>query len=604
MVLLGERTSAISQLADAARLAVIARTGLSSASDHAFDRYARMVRRQLGVPVALVSLVDDQRQFFPGQEGLPGSLSAQRETPLTHSFCQHVVTTEAPLVIEDARLEPLVAGSPAIPDLGVISYAGMPLTDASGTVLGSLCAISDAPRAWTEDDLDALADLAEACSSELRLRLGATASKIALSRLSMLSEVTRSVGTTLDADEALARLTRILVPTLGDWSIAGLMDASDKIQSTRTRHHDPAIAEQLEALARERMRGGTLSPAVQSVLRTGEAATVKGSELTLPEGLDAPSVLIVPLRARSGPLGFLALGRVAPYGEAEIHDAVDIGRRAGLSLDNAALFRHQRDSVESLQRDMLTRLPEPDHLHIVARYVPAIESAQIGGDWYDAFMQPDGGTVLVVGDVMGHDIAAAAMMGQLRNLVRGIAFDRDEAPAALLTRIDRSLRGLEVETLATVVMGRIEQTAAEGDRGLRRLRWSNAGHPPPVYLTAEGVVTVLDSPGELLLGIDPGAERSDHEHLLEPGSTVLLFTDGLVERRDSPLEDGLIRVKQALQGLAGEPLDVLCDTLVQRMLPDGSEDDVALIAVRCYDEQAPRPILAGPVIVPPELPEL
>ncbi len=233
----------------------------------------------------------------------------------------------------------------------------------------------------------------------------------------------------------------------------------------------------------------------------------------------------------------MTLGRAAGrpgFTEHDVHDALDIGRRAGLSLHHAAMYWRQRHYAESLQRSLLTRLPEPDHLHVVARYVPAAKEAQVGGDWYDAFLQPDGATVLVVGDVTGHDIAAAAMMGQLRNLVRGTAYDRHEPPAAVLERVDRALFGLQVDTLATVVLARIEQTEDDRRQGLRRLRWSNAGHLPPAVLRADGTVELLDRPSDLLLGLDPLSPRTDHDVVLRPDDTVLLYTDGLVERTGQP----------------------------------------------------------------------
>ncbi len=583
------------------------RTALGNSADDALDRFASMVRRVLGVPLALVSLVDDRRQFLPGQSGLPEPLAAERQTPLSHSFCQYVVLSREPLVVEDARVDPRVAGSPAITDLAIVAYAGMPLTDASGHVLGSLCAISHEPRHWTATELGLLADLAAACSSELRLRVAAYAAQAALTRLALLGEVTRAVVTTLDADEALGRLTRLVVPALGDWCTAGLVDEAGRVRLVLSKHRDPARTDALTAFATAQAHELDAATPTRVTLRTGEAEVLEGTETgrllapcadpDLLATLQPSSVLVVPLRARGGALGYLTLARGAgqpAYGEVELHDALDIGRRTGLALDNAELFRQQRHNAEALQRSLLTRLPEPDHLHVVARYVAAADSAQIGGDWYDAFLQPDGASVLVVGDVMGHDIAAAATMGQVRNLLRGIAYDRDESPAELLTRVDRSLRGLQLETLATVVLARIEQTGPDAERGLRRLRWCNAGHPPPVLLTPDGTVRFLDTPGELLLGLDPSTERTDHEVPLEPGSTVLLYTDGLVERRDSPLEHGLARLRRALAGLHDRPLDELCDELLARMLPQRSEDDVALVAVRAFPEDEPRPSEAGP----------
>ncbi|MGY1836488.1 GAF domain-containing protein, partial [Blastococcus sp. SYSU DS0510] len=145
-------------------------TALPPRSDPAFERFARLVRRQLDVPVALVTLVSAEEQVFPGAVGLPEPWQSTRRTPLSHSFCQHVVRSAAPLVVTDARTDPLVADSLAIADLRVIAYAGVPLTDGDGVVVGSLCAIDSRPRTWSDDDLAVLTDLAGACSSELWLR--------------------------------------------------------------------------------------------------------------------------------------------------------------------------------------------------------------------------------------------------------------------------------------------------------------------------------------------------------------------------------------------------------------------------------------------------
>jgi diguanylate cyclase (GGDEF)-like protein/PAS domain S-box-containing protein len=152
------------------RLQSLERLGLTSAPDATLDRLARVVQRQLGVPVALVSLVDENRQYFPGLAGLGGWAGEARETPLSQSFCQHVVARHGPLVVTDARVDPLVAANRAIEDLGVIAYLGMPLTDSGNRIMGSLCAIDTQPREWSVAEVAALTDLAKLCSTELQAR--------------------------------------------------------------------------------------------------------------------------------------------------------------------------------------------------------------------------------------------------------------------------------------------------------------------------------------------------------------------------------------------------------------------------------------------------
>jgi serine phosphatase RsbU (regulator of sigma subunit) len=162
-------------------------------------------------------------------------------------------------------------------------------------------------------------------------------------------------------------------------------------------------------------------------------------------------------------------------------------------------------------------------------------------------------------------------------VLRGVAQALGQPPAAVLSMLDRALARLQVSTLATAVLCEI-RTAGPPAAGWV-LRWSNAGHPPPLLLRADGSTLLLERAPDLLLGLDPDALRADHEHPLTPGDTVLLYTDGLVERRREHLDDAFVRLAVATDGLAGRPLDELCDTLLARLAPD-AEDDVALIALR------------------------
>jgi PAS domain S-box-containing protein len=266
-----------------------------------------------------------------------------------------------------------------------------------------------------------------------------------------------------------------------------------------------------------------------------------------------------------------------------------------LAEQNAAA----RALSDRLQQALLTPPPEPDHLHVVVRYRPATRGAQVGGDWYDAFLQPDGATVLVIGDVVGHDSDAAAAMGQLRGLLRALAYDVDEPPSATLTRAERVARGLAVSTLATVLLARVERLPDVPVTGTRRLRWSNAGHLPPLLLDPDGTTTLLTTRPEMMLGVDPDVRRTDHTAELRDGQTLLLVTDGLVERREADLDAGLAALREALRDLGELPLDELCDTLLDRMVPAAGADDVALVAVRAHPEDRPRPPEAGPNRLPP-----
>jgi serine phosphatase RsbU (regulator of sigma subunit) len=207
--------------------------------------------------------------------------------------------------------------------------------------------------------------------------------------------------------------------------------------------------------------------------------------------------------------------------------------------------------------------------------------------------------VVVIGDVVGHDTEAAAAMGQLRGMLRGIAYRDGPGPAAVLTELDDAIQGLGMGTMATAAIARVEQTPEERAAGLTRLRWSNAGHPPPLLLHEDGHVEELANPrAELMLGVDPSARRTDSVVAVRRGSTLLLYTDGLVEGRDLPLDDGIARLRAAVAELADEPLPVLCDQVIERLRPEGLKDDVALVAIRLHREDRPRPPGPGPERVP------
>ena len=172
-------------LARPARLAALDRTRLlDSEPEEAFDRATRLATRLLNAPVSLVSLVTPERQFFKAQTGLGEPWATRRGTPLSHSFCQYVVATRGALVVNDARNDPLVRDNPAVTELGVRSYLGVPLRETDGEVLGAFCAVDTDPRAWTHDDLEALEDIAAALGTEVALRL----------RVAALSQCERDLG--------------------------------------------------------------------------------------------------------------------------------------------------------------------------------------------------------------------------------------------------------------------------------------------------------------------------------------------------------------------------------------------------------------------------
>ncbi|MFC4021402.1 SpoIIE family protein phosphatase [Micromonospora sp. GCM10011542] len=593
-------TAPPSALGDPARLRALADTGLDAAPDEAFDRFARLVSDLLDVPVALVSLVSADRQFFPGAVGLPEPWAARRQTPLSHSFCQHVVDVEVPMVLPDARLYPRVRGNLAIEDLGVVAYAGMPLTDLSGRVLGSLCAIDSKPRAWTAGQLRTLADLAAACSSELRLRIaldGAQEARLravhAHERLELLAGLSETLAGTLDVGTALRRLADTMVPLLADWCVVTLVGPAGQPRDVVAVHRDPARAADAGRFAELTTTGLSPESMTRAVLRTGQPrlgvaaspadvrrGTTDPEMAAIADRLGIASYLSVPVRAAGGTvLGAITLVNGAQrqqFDDRDVRTAVDIGRRAGQAIGNSSMYGEQRHVAEVLQHSMLPQLPAVPELELTARYQPAADRVEVGGDWYDAFVQPDGDVIAAIGDVAGHDIEAAATMGQLRNLVRGNAFGRPDAVGELMTHLDGAIRGLRLPIAATATLVRI--CPAQG--GVREVTWCNAGHPPALLVRAGGMVQVLDGAPEPLLGLVRPVRRTSRTTSLARGDTLLLYTDGLIERRDRSIDDGLRELVDQLTGTDTLPLDELCDLLLRA--GDQREDDTALLAVRSH----------------------
>ena len=467
--------------------------------------------------------------------------------------------------------------------------------------------VTDRALAWDEVEvLEALAlrDMLVRHVAQLRARRAAV-------RAALTARVTSQLAETLDAEEAVARLARLVVPDLADWCIVSLVDDDHpggrrSLRDIGWWHADPEVLPMVERYATLRQKAVRSGSFIGQALETGRTVVVPSGASGAASAVLAPGEarelliqlapeagVVLPLRARNRTVGLITLysapGR-GPITPDELSTAEEVAGRAGLALDNARLYREQLLLAEGLQRSLLSDPPHSDHLQIAVRYTPAAEAARVGGDWYDAFIHPSGETTLVIGDVVGHDVIAAAAMGQLRSLVRGIAVTTDGGPADVLTRVDGAVATLRAETIATGVVMRVDPPTppaqgptADGGAGPAavRLRWSNAGHPPPMLLAADGTAGPMTAERtDLILGVVARTERHETQAVLEPGATVLLYTDGLVERRGERLQDGFDRLRGVLADLAGRDLGDLCDEVLERMLPERPDDDVALVAFR------------------------
>jgi hypothetical protein len=392
-----------------------------------------------------------------------------------------------------------------------------------------------------------------------------TARREAQDRLAMVARVGVELAGALDTDQAIGGIAGIVGPVLGDGCLVTLDDDDGRPHVVSSWHDDPARHDTLRSFA-------------------GAGEHVPPRELRdLLSGVAPGRVLTTPLRGRERAVGALTILRDGPgeFTPQTRTTAQDVADRVGLAVDNVRLFNEQRQLAETLQRSLLTAPFEPRDAEVAVRYIPAAEVARVGGDWYDAFLQPSGATVLVIGDVVGHDTEAAAAMGQLRALLRGVAVYSDGGPAEVLRGLDAAIDQLQIGTLATAGIARFEQTPEEALRGVTRMRWAGAGHPSPVVVHPDGrLAPVHPEAADLLLGVDMTARRTETVTVLEAGSTVLLFTDGLVERRGSDLDSDLARLRAVTAEVAHLPLQELCDELVERLVHGRPEDDVALVALR------------------------
>ncbi|PWI44474.1 DNA-binding protein [Streptomyces sp. ICBB 8177] len=431
-----------------------------------------------------------------------------------------------------------------------------------------------------------------------------------LERLALLAETTTLLSTTLDVEEALSSLVRLVVPRLADWAVIDLITKGDEVRRFAVAH-----CEDGEVVYRDDLQGPMppvpeASPMPLSRALRGAAASLTGPETyngppdagiaveqrRLFEATGMHSAAIAPILSHRRTLGALTLGRSDQperFTPGDLALLEDITRRAGLALDNALLYERQRRVAETMQRYLLPRLPRVKGLRLAARYLPAPDASQVGGDWYDAFTLTDGTTALAVGDVVGHDLEAAAGMAQLRNMLRAYAWMREQTPSEVVDWLDHATGPIAQVSMATLIFARLA-TAREGQY---ELTWTNAGHPPPLLISYDGVTSYLTGGHGVLLGTGSQQPRPEASVTLRRGDTLVLYTDGLVEAPDRSIDEGLEILRRHAASLAHRPLESFIDLLLERTRPTRNEDDVAVLAIRVPAE----PDLYADLL--PELPD-
>lgn len=390
-----------------------------------------------------------------------------------------------------------------------------------------------------------------------------------------------------DGGAALAALAGAVVPAFADLCRVYLVDPDPGTGATTGSRGATAAAPGPPPVPPADLRFvfGAEHPVTRAVrTRVPVLAAAPGADGDRPpvvepwsDGVAARSALVVPVEADGtvvAALLLLARGDRPAHTADDLGVAGELGVRASAAVERATAFHHHRRVALALQGAMLTEPPAVPGLEIAARYLPAAAGLAVGGDWFDAHVLPGGDVAVGVGDVAGHDLPAAVEMGQLRTMLRALA-DPAAPPSDAVARLDEVATRLAVTRFTTLVHGRIRTRPG----GAARFDWCNAGHPPPVLATPDGRAAFLDGPVGVVLGVAPGTARRDGTALLPPGSTLLLHTDGLVERRRDPDERAGADLLDLVRAHAGEPLGEFCEHLVRTTRAD-THDDIVVLAVR------------------------
>jgi GAF domain-containing protein len=574
------------RLHEPGRLAGLARSGLmDSAPEEDFDRLTRLASRVIGAPVALVSLVDDHRQFFKSQTGLAEPWASRRETPLTHSFCQHVVTSDAPLVVTDAPADPLVRDNLAIPDLGVQAYAGFPIRLDDGTVLGSFCVIDSSPRQWTTEELEVIEDLSKSVVAEIELRMKVTEAQRAQRTQKFLAEATRRLSESLDETEIVNRLVRLATSEaadLADWcSVAVVRDAAT-IERAAVAHRDPAFQDLANQLARRFPYDPKSSRVVPRVLATGKIEIIDpvtpeilGHEAPDPdqrrivERLGAARVVVAPLRSPEGPLGSVTFARGGDISFTQ--DDVELAH----DLATARVFAASRVVAETMQRTLLPpELPSVPGVEVDAFY-RGPGTATMGGDFYDVFAARGKAWVATIGDVQGKGPEAASLIAQAKFTIRAGTMDSTR-PARVLKRVNEVLSRADHDRFLTLALA-VVQPAPYG----LRVRLSLGGHPQPVKIDRDGKTELVGRPGTLI-GAFPDVKLAEDEIELRSGEALVLYTDGVTESRRGDDFFGSDRLCQVLADAAERDAPGIVAAVSDAVgeFQDEARDDMAVLVIR------------------------
>lgn len=406
----------------------------------------------------------------------------------------------------------------------------------------------------------------------------------------LLASANELLGASLELEQNLAALAQLLVPQLGSWCAVHLIGDDGTLASVALIHPDNPEADLLVSMRQGERISLDSDQMPARVVRTRKpevvaeitpemlamAEEVEGREFVdLFRRLQVNSVVCVPLQMGSQVIGALSLARTAPdlpFDDSDVEILLSVADRAAVSLENARLYQHEHEVSQVLQRGLMPRfLPVVEGLEIAARYEPLTRIGHVGGDFYDVIPLSSDLCALVVGDIEGKGIAAAAAVGLARHTIRAIV-NVDPTPAVVFGALNRALieEDQRMCTLAYVLLDR------RGDSF--DMKVTLAGHPPPILVFSDGTSARLGSPCPPA-GVMPSIEPIEANYLLTKGDTLLIYTDGFAVRGEAPPES----VEAALGGAHLEEMDPLLDRLLAHVLTaadDKVHDDIALLAAR------------------------
>jgi PAS domain S-box-containing protein len=431
----------------------------------------------------------------------------------------------------------------------------------------------------------------------------ATALRQANTRLDLLQRAGSEIGTTLDVYRTAQELVVLAVPEVADRVAVDLLDPLLHGEEP-TADPDDLRFRRLALLDAATPGAGNFAvdePFVIPISRQPAGVFLRGEilvarslaevrQLDLPSNILQPlldrgshTYISAPLTARGVTLGTVTFTRSQnpePYDEADMRLVTDLVARAALHIDNARLYTREHEAAVTLQRGLLPRdIPPVAGLEIAYRYQPASRAAEIGGDWFDVISLDDGQVTLVVGDVTGHGIQAAATMGQLRTTTMALA-RLGSSPDEIIRQLSGVVAAQGEEAGATCLH-------AVYDPRTRRCQLTSAGHPPPVLRHPDGTTELIELPPGLLLGAGD-ARYTARETELPLGTILAMYTDGLIERPGEDLRVGMSRLTRALADGPAHSLDELCNSVLASLAPH-PRDDVALLLARTIAAPPPAP---------------